>query len=493
MDHQARNSDNFNLRAFCSDVLIYSFGQAILLIFGFVQSLIIPKYLSTTDFGYWQLFLLYTSYVGILHLGFLNGILIKWAGRNLEDFKEEVPLAFKFTLTEQGIIIGILVLIVWMIDLPSKEMALMVLANALIVNLLMFFVITAQATKRFKLITVANISKGLLFLIFILAVFFSGYQGYFPLILATIAAGLIILLLFAFHLRDNLFYHSGHRISLFQYGKDSIRIGIFVLLGNFIAILFTTIDRLTVGSFFPITQFAVYAFAMTMCGLAVVFLQAVAQVFFPYLSGSGSETRTKAYHLLRPLLVIFWAGVLAAYFPLSAWIRFYLPHYADSLPLMAILLCTVGFSGQIQILHANFFNVYLKQRTYFILASVSLIAAVALNLLVIMIFGTLTAVAVTAVISFSIWYLLNEFSLRRLVSMDTREIARWLLVIGVYAGAFLAISTLAQGWMWGMVVYLIIFVLVTGTVLKPEVISLLNLVRAVINRNKDINVIQTEK
>ena len=493
MDHQARNSDNFNLRAFCSDVLIYSFGQAILLIFGFVQSLIIPKYLSTTDFGYWQLFLLYTSYVGILHLGFLNGILIKWAGRNLEDFKEEVPLAFKFTLTEQGIIIGILVLIVWMIDLPSKEMALMVLANALIVNLLMFFVITAQATKRFKLITVANISKGLLFLIFILAVFFSGYQGYFPLILATIAAGLIILLLFAFHLRDNLFYHSGHRISLFQYGKDSIRIGIFVLLGNFIAILFTTIDRLTVGSFFPITQFAVYAFAMTMCGLAVVFLQAVAQVFFPYLSGSGSETRTKAYHLLRPLLVIFWAGVLAAYFPLSAWIRFYLPHYADSLPLMAILLCTVGFSGQIQILHANFFNVYLKQRTYFILASVSLIAAVALNLLVIMIFGTLTAVAVTAVISFSIWYLLNEFSLRRFVSMDVQELVKWLLVIGVYVGAFLVTFGLIQEWVYGMVIYLTIFMLVTGTVLKPEVISLLNLVRAVVNRNKDINVIQTEK
>ena len=147
MDHQTRSSDNFNLRAFCSDVLIYSFGQAILLIFGFVQSLIIPKYLSTADYGYWQLFLLCTTYVGILHLGFLNGILIKWAGRNLEDFKEEVPLAFKFTLIEQGIIIGILVLIVWLIDLPSKEMALMVLANALIVNLLMFFVITAQATK----------------------------------------------------------------------------------------------------------------------------------------------------------------------------------------------------------------------------------------------------------------------------------------------------------------------------------------------------------
>ena len=493
MSHQAKDISNFNLRAFCSDVLIYSFGQAILLVFGFIQSLFIPKYLSTTDFGYWQLFLLYTSYVGILHLGFLNGILIRWAGKSPEDIKEEVPLAFKYTLLEQGVVIGILVLLVWIIGLPSGEIMLMVLANAFIVNLLMFFVITAQATKRFKLITTANIGKGLLFLIFILIFFLGGYHSYFPLILATMASSLIITLLFSFHLRDSLFCHSGQRGSLFQYGVDNIRFGIFVLLGNFIAILFMTIDRLTVESFFPITQFAVYAFAMTMCGLATTFLQAVAQVFFPYLSGSGSETRTKAYHLLRPFLVIFWAGVLAAYFPLSAWIRFYLPHYADSLPLMAILLCTVGFSGQIQILHANFFNVYLKQRMYFILAGVSLIAAVALNLLVIMIFGTLTAVAVTAVISFSIWYLLNEFSLRRFVSMDVQELVKWLLVIGVYVGAFLVTFGLIQEWVYGMVIYLTIFMLVTGTVLKPEVISLLNLVRAVVNRNKDINVIQTEK
>jgi len=124
---------------------------------------------------------------------------------------------------------------------------------------------------------------------------------------------------------------------------------------------------------------------------------------------------------------------------------------------------------------------------------VSLLGAVALNLLAVYSFGTLTAVAVTAIISFSIWYLLNEFSLRRFVSMDVQELVKWLLVIGVYAGAFLVTSALVQGWVFGMVVYLIIFVLVTGTVLKPEVISLLNLVRAVINRNKDINVIQTEK
>jgi len=484
MSHQAKDINNFNIRAFCSDVLIYSFGQAILLVFGLIQSLFIPKYLSTTDFGYWQLFLLYTSYVGILHLGFLNGILIRWAGKSPEDIKEEVPLAFKYTLLEQGIVIGILVILVWIIGLQSWEIMFMVLANAFTVNLLMFFVITAQATKRFKLITTANIGKGLLFLIFIFVIFLGGYHSYFPLVLATMASGLIIILLFSFDLRESLFSHGGHRGSLFQYGIDNIRFGIFVLLGNFIAILFMTLDRLMVESFFPITEFAVYAFAMTMCSLSTTFLQAVAQVFFPYLSGSGNETRTKAYHHLKPILVIFWAGALAAYFPLSAWIKSYLPHYANSLPLIAFLLCTVGFSGQIQILHANFFNVNSRQRTYFFLAGISLIAAVVLNLLVITIFGTLTSIAVTAIISFSTWYLLNEFALRRFVSMDIQGIVKWLLVIVAYAGMFLVTFGLTQEWVFGMVIYLIVFVLVTGTVLKPEIIGLLNLVNTIINQKR---------
>lgn len=475
----------FDIRSFSSDVLIFSFGQALLLIFGFVQSLIIPKYLTTADYGYWQLFLLCTTYVGILHFGFLDGILVRWAGKDFGDLMEEIPTAFRFILLEQVIIVGALILAFGLIDIPSKEIALAVLVNAVIVNLLMFFLFTAQATKRFKLVTAANIGKGLLFLIFILAIFFGGYFGYLPLIFGTMFTGLIIVLLFVSHIRDCLFHHSSRRRPLFQYGKENIGVGLFVLLGNFIALIFTTIDRLTVGSFFPITQFAVYAFAMTMCGLATVFLQAVAQVFLPYLSGSGSETRTKAYSVLRPALVIFWAGVIVVYFPFSVWIRYYLPHYADSLPLMAILLCTVGFGGQIQILHANFFKVYRKQRAYFILAGVSLIGAVTINLLAVFLFGTLTAVAAAAVISFSFWYLLNEAALRHLVAVPFSEIVRWLLVICAYIGAFLGAYTMAETWTIGFAIYSVLFVGITAVFLSREMVRLWNILRRILNWKED--------
>ena len=482
---QAQKKDHFDIRAFGSDVLIYSFGQALLLIFGLVQSLIIPKYLSTADYGYWQLFLLCTTYVGILHFGFLDGILVRWAGKEFDEIAQEIPTAFRFLLLEQFLVVGVLALVLITIDLPFRTIGLAVLANAMIVNVLTFFIITAQAVKRFKLVTAINISRGVLFLLLILTLFTSGMFGYGYLYIATIVTGFTLLILFAMYLRDSLFSQVTPRKSLRTYGKENISIGLFVLLGNFMAVLLTTVDRLTVGSLFSITQFAQYTFAMSMCAIIITFIQAISQVFFPYLSGSSCELRTRAYRMFRPAITIFWAGMLIIYFPFTAWVEFYLPHYTASLPLMAILLCMIGFSSQIQILHVNFFKAYRKQRLYFTLAGICLVCAVALYLLAAMLFGTLLSIAITAVISSLLWYLLNEFSLCRFMFMDNGEVARWLLVIGIYAGAFLMTTMLAQEWVYRMIIYLAIFVLLTGTVLKSEVTDLLELVKVSLNRNKE--------
>jgi len=478
------NGKILDIRSFSTDVLIFSSGQAVLLAFVFIQSLIIPKYLSTAEYGYWQLFLLLTTYVGILHLGFLDGIFVRWAGKNFDDIRDEIAIAFRFILIEQGIIIGILLLIIGLIDVPSRGIAVAVLVNAVIVNLLTFFLFIAQATKQFKLVTFAYIGRGFLFLILVLIIFFSGYFSYVLVILASMITSLLVLSFFIFHTRSYLFHHNSDRKSLLQYGKDNIGIGLFILLGNFIALTFMTIDQLTVGSFFSITQFAIYAFAVNMCGLAVVFLQAVSQVFFPYLSGSGSETRKKAYTLIRPALLIFWAGILAFYFPFSVAIRYYLPQYATSLPLMAILLCTVAFSGQINILHVNFFRVYRKQRVYFILAGISLIGAVALNLLAVFLFGTLTAVAATAVISFTLWYLLNEVTLRHLVSVPVVEIVRWACIIVMYIAAFLGTYMLSETWIVGFGVYSVLFVVITTIFIRKETVWLLRQILKIIERRK---------
>ncbi len=65
--------------------------------------------------------------------------------------------------------------------------------------------------------------------------------------------------------------------------------------------------------------------------------------------------------------------------------------------------------------------------------------------------------------------------------------------VRVYAGAFLAISTLVQGWICGMAIYLAVFAAATCTFLRPEAISLLRLAGAVMKRKKDVAVVQREE
>lgn len=46
--------------------------------------MIVPKFLSVEDYGLWQLFLFYYSYVGFLAFGLEDGIYLRFAGYDLQ-------------------------------------------------------------------------------------------------------------------------------------------------------------------------------------------------------------------------------------------------------------------------------------------------------------------------------------------------------------------------------------------------------------------------
>ncbi|MCL0034684.1 oligosaccharide flippase family protein [Dehalococcoidia bacterium] len=459
----------FDLGRFGSDILVYSAGNGLLLLFGFIQFLIIPRYLSVEDFGHLQLFMLYASYVGILHLGFIDGILVRWAGKELDQVGSEIRIAFRFLLLEQLIVIIPLgFLLYFLLQPPFQWIGLVILIYAFIFNLAAFFAFTTQAIRKFKLLTAVNVGRGMALLIFIILLFAFGYLNYHYVILASLAAFVLALSALAFRFRKYLWGKMPSLSFLCAYGKENINIGIFVLLGNFVVVLFMTIDRLMVSSFFPIEQFAIYAFALAMAMIIYIFVGAVSQVFFPHLSGIVPELRTRAYQLGKPAIILAWASILTIYFPLTALIKFYLPHYVASLPIMQILLCTVGFGSLIQILHVGYYRVYRKQRQYFLWGITALALSVILNLLAIKVFGTLESVAIATLISFGIWYTINELSLRSVVKQSNSELGKGVAIIGSYLGAFWLASFLADWFIAQMLIYIGLFCSISLLLLRNE-------------------------
>ena len=481
-ENQAEAAVQFDLRAFGKDTLIYTAGQGLLILFGFIQLLIIPKYLSVEGYGYWQLFMLYASYIGILHLGFINGVHVRWAGKELAQVSREIKTAFRFLLIEQLIVITPLVLLLYfLLHPPFQWIGLVILIYAFVTNLAAFFMWTSMAVRKFKLLTAVNVSKGLAFLILIILLFTSGFLNYQYVILASLTAFLLALFALAFRFRQYLWGGNLAISSLWASGRENINIGIFVLLGKFVVVLFLTIDRLMVSSFFPIEQFAIYAFTLTVAMIAYTFVGAVSQVFFPYLSGIAPELRTRAYQLGKPAIILAWAAILTIYFPLTGLIEFYLPNYVASLPIMQILLCTVGFGSLIQILHVNYYLAYRTQRQYFVWGITSLALSATLNLFAIKVWGTLESVAIATLISFGVWYIINELSLRSAVEQSNKELWKGLAIICSYLGAFWLASFLADWFVIQMLLYIGFFSLVTWIFLRSEFRQLVTVANGIKN------------
>jgi O-antigen/teichoic acid export membrane protein len=470
-EKKSETSGQFGIYAFGKDILIYSLGNGLLLLFGFIQIFIIPKYLTVEDYGYWQLFMLYTIYVYILHFGFNDGILLRWAGKELSQVGDEIKIAFRALILEQvAVIVPLALLLYFLIRPPLQWMGLMILACAFVINLADFFINTARAFKRFRLLTAANVGRGLAFLLLVVALFVTGYLNYHNVVLAFLASYLIFLFTFAYWFRKYLRGEKPSISSLWAYGKENINIGIFVLFGNFIGgVLFLTTDRLMVSSFFPIDQFAIYALASTMIAMVYTFVKASSDVVFPYISAVAPQLRSRAYHLGKSAIILLWAAILVIYFPIVWLIESYLPQYVASLPVMKILLCTVGFGSLIQILHVNYYKAYRKQRQYFLWGITALAFLVMLNLLAIKIWGTLQSVAIATLISFSVWYIINELSLTSVLEQRSKEPWKSIVILVCYIGAFWLASFLADSLITQMLIYVGFFLSVTWLLLRRGV------------------------
>ncbi|WP_204365356.1 MULTISPECIES: hypothetical protein [unclassified Megasphaera] len=71
----------------------------------------VPKFLSIDDYGLWQLFLFYFSYLGFLHFGWEDGIYLRYAGKRFEELDQKTFAGQFYGVTALQIFLAIAVTI----------------------------------------------------------------------------------------------------------------------------------------------------------------------------------------------------------------------------------------------------------------------------------------------------------------------------------------------------------------------------------------------
>ena len=157
-----------------SNILRVSISNIAKILSGVLIGFLLPLVLGVKDYGYYKTFTLYSSYVGLFSLGFVDGILLKYGGADYESLNKEVfrrhtRLFFASQLSMA--LIGCFISLVF-IKGEGKIIFIGVSTYLFLANITGYYQVISQITFRFKELSFRNILYSILTSLSVLILFF---------------------------------------------------------------------------------------------------------------------------------------------------------------------------------------------------------------------------------------------------------------------------------------------------------------------------------
>lgn len=420
-------SQGLGVSALARDVATMGSGTALAAVFNTLLIFLIPRLISVADFGYWRLFLLYASYAGLVHLGFLDGLLLRWAGQPLGHFHAEVRPSLKFLLCQLvAVLLPASVFVGSTLRGEARFVALSVLIYAVCFNVAALLQYCLQGAREFKPVAFATAMPGAVFVLLTVLWNMHRVPSFRPLIVLYCFSWLGALIYLWTRVKP--FQGSSSSDSAWLIGKTGVLLGWSMALANVGQGLVQSADRLVVSSALPIYDFAQYSLASSALFVPVAAIATVYRVFFSHAAGLEHEGRMKIYKHASRFLLLAWSGLLPYFFVLEVFVRNFLPKYLPAMPLSAILLLGVLFLAEIQILHTSYAYLYGRQRQFLLLTVAALIVNFSVVVAAAIWLRSLKAVAIAQVGGLCIWWVSNEWNLRELTGQRWTDPLRVFLV-----------------------------------------------------------------
>lgn len=388
---------------------------------------IVPKIFTIDEYAIRASFTLYLSFVGILHIGYVDGIHLKYGGYALSKIPKNEIKAELYFLALFQFLISVLFLLGAL--LSGEKILVPVACSILPINLITFFLFFFQATSQFNLYSLVNLAHPFFRLaVIFMMLFFVQFRSPYVLIWSQVVITWGIFLFLIYLSAERL---KGVRtVSVFSRQHiQLIRTGIFILGGNLLAILFFSFDRWFVKLFLTTQDFAFYSFAVAMMSLVMLFVQSVALVFYPLLV--TNKENEFLISKLRDSLLIVGAYSCASFFVFKLVIMNFLQKYEPSISIIAVTFAGFPAIAVVKSLYVNLFKAHKEERNYFRRATTMAIFALSLNVIAVLFWKTTVAIATATTISFYTWFIVSAKDYRG-ISLG----ARHFILLGLFLSLF---------------------------------------------------------
>ena len=425
--------------------IAYSFGANLTsLCISIFMVMFVPKFLSVDDYGLWQLFLFYFSYLGFLHFGWEDGIYLRYAGKNYNDLDQKTFAGQFYGIIVLQIVLAVLVSSIGQILVsdPLRRTALICavwLAPFVNFNNLCNFImqITNRIKDYAKLLLTERVVFFLAVVLFLLVFHWNEFRYmYYAKLFSVSGISLAGVYLCRSLLRPR-FYPLRQVLSE---AGENLLVGSKLMLANIASMLIIGIVRYGISVGWDVATFGKVSLTLGVSNFLMVFINSVSVVFFPIVKRMDEGRRASAYAVIRNMLDFILFAALIGYYPLKCILAWWLPKYADSLIYMSVLFPVCVFESKVTLL----INTYLKSmRREFLMLEINVVSVVfslIVTIVTVGIWHNLDAAVFSIVLAYAFRCMLAEYHVTKILGLDLKmDMLEDLLMCSIF---------IVSGWMF---------------------------------------------
>lgn len=349
-----------NPRKLIADLLTAFGAQGISFLCSCITALLVPKLLGIEEFGYWQLFVFYASYVSFFQLGLNDGVYLQHGGEDRGGIdKSLLGSEFRVGLCYQlgaSLMIGAYGLFFE----QDEGRAFVITAAAVylvISNATFFLSYIFQAINETKISSYSTIVNRGFFLIALVICLLVRVQDFHIYVIFFILAQALSLQYCIWKGKDFVFAKPTTARTAIKETCRSMRIGIVLTIANVMGMLIIGAARLVIDLVWGLNAFGEISLSLSIVNFALAFISQAAMVLFPALRSAGGDQERRYYCQLRDGLSVVMPMALIVYAPLRWLIGLWLPQYYESLFYLAFLFPVCLFEVQSNLTVATFLKV----------------------------------------------------------------------------------------------------------------------------------------
>lgn len=443
-------------------MIVVLFANLINMIFNLLTNFMLPKYLTVEVYSAIKTYQLYTSYVGIVHLGFIDGMYIKYGGSEMENIdlrKLGINLAtfrmFQFIETIFFIVIAIIIkdMIFFMFTLSILPM-----------NMATYFKYLYQATGEFKTYgKVLNLTTIITFIVNSILVFLIKSDKELIYLIAYVIINIFIWIILEIMIEKKCSYRFGFLWISFKEGVNSIKNGIYLMLGTFSSTLLTSMDRWFVKFFMNTIKFAQYSFAVSVESFLNIAVTPITVTLYNYFC---KNHKIEGIQYVKKCVMIFAVFIVSVAYLAKFILEKFLYNYLKSTEVIFILFASQIIYIVLKGVYVNIYKARKQQKRYFCELIIVLFLGFILNFILYFFMGNMESFAWATLISALVWLIICCIDFKD-IPCSWKEISYLFFEIVLFIIIGIKFSSLI-----GFLTYIVVSIFFTIIFMKSTIIKL---------------------